>query len=76
MRENLNCSFTPYEWKPIKKKMEETGLNRYNFLRYCVFKECGVEIDRKGIEEKQSSIGNRESNSHDESGNDGFIETA
>ena len=46
MRENANASFTPYEWLPINRKMQELGMNRYEFFRYCVLKECGVLIDR------------------------------
>lgn len=74
MRENVNASFTPYEWKPIQKKMTELGMNRYEFFRHCVLKESGVEIDRNNQQtqnekpnlrgEKQgfgkSNIGNQE----------------
>jgi len=56
MRENVNASFTEYEWKPIKKRMDELGLNRYDFLRMCVFKECGIEIDRESETRQRGKI--------------------
>jgi len=50
MRESVNASFTEYEWKPIKKRMKELGMNSYRFFRYCVFKECGIEIESENQE--------------------------
>lgn len=46
-REVLTASFTMFEFKPVRMKMAELGMNRYAFLRYCVLKECGVSIDRE-----------------------------
>ena len=53
MREVVNASFTPYEWLPIKKKMESLGMNRYTFFRYCILKECGVLLDGNNQTENQ-----------------------
>lgn len=56
MRENVNISFSMFEFKPIKKKMDELGMNRYAYGRFCMMKEAGIEIDRTEKDEK-SSIG-------------------
>jgi hypothetical protein len=55
MRVQMNTSFTAYEWKEVKKHMEELGLNTYNFFRYCIFKECGIEIEQGKQEGKDNS---------------------
>lgn len=61
MRENVNASFTPYEWKPINKRMTELNMNRYSFFRYCVLKESGVELDRTEQKDQKSNSGRTES---------------
>lgn len=62
MRENVNASFTPYEWLPIKKKMEQLGKNRYEFFRYCVLKESGVILDGTNQTKNQKSNLGRKNN--------------
>jgi len=60
MRENVNASFTPYEWLPIKKHMDKLGLNRYEFFRYCILKECGVILDRNTTKKDEKPNSGRE----------------
>jgi hypothetical protein len=72
MRQPVNVSFTAYEWKVIKAKMEELGMNVYQFGRYCIMKECGVEIDRESSQNSGSGIerANREPSETDNSLNE------
>jgi hypothetical protein len=70
MRENINISFSPYEFKPIKAKMKELGMNAYQYGRFCMMREAGVEIDRENREENNQKprTGRKNSESTENSG--------